>query len=151
MYEARIYASFAEVPRAPNGRLLTGAAESWEFYQAIGNIPPPGFVLGAIAAGEGADVAAVAPLFRTSYRLDTPFQGPWMQPCHSITPTCCREIPIFIEHLGNQSWAGYCFCAFDPDPRAIFRCAETPSSWALESARRRHHSELLACGGSSAV
>src|SRR5262249_43260237 len=74
-----------------------------------------------------------------------------LQPCHSITPTRCREIPIFIEHLGNQSWAGYCFCAFDPDPRAIFRCAETPSSWALESARRRHHSELLACGGSSAV
>jgi len=77
MSEARIYTSFAELPRAPNGGLLTGAAESWEFYQAIGNIPPPGFVLGAIAAGEGADVAAVAPLFRTFYRLDTPFQGSW--------------------------------------------------------------------------
>src|SRR5215468_5363710 len=55
MSEARIYASFDEVPRVPNSGLLTGAAESWEFYQAIANIPPPGFVLGAIAAGEGAD------------------------------------------------------------------------------------------------
>src|SRR5215831_16792871 len=113
MSEARIYASFAEVPRAPNGGLLTGAAESWEFYQAIGNIPPPGFVLGAIAAGEGADVAAVAPLFRTSYRLDTPFQGPWRRAGDWIFGHAPRLISLPVLGIGSPM-AEACSIGFSP-------------------------------------
>jgi hypothetical protein len=54
---------------------LPGATENWDFYQAVEGVPPPGFELGAIAAVEDSELLAVAPTFRTVYRLDTPFQG----------------------------------------------------------------------------
>ena len=113
MSEARIYASFDEVPRVPNSGLLTGAAESWEFYQAIANIPPPGFVLGAIAAGEGADVAAVAPFFRTSYRLDTPFQGAWRRAGDWIFGHAPRLISLPVVGIGSPM-VDACSIGFSP-------------------------------------
>src|SRR5262245_26892367 len=113
MSEARIYASFAEVPRAPNSGLLAGAAESWEFYQAIANIPPPGFDLGAIAAGEGADVTAVAPLFRTSFRLDTPFQGSWRRVGDWIFEHAPRLISLPVVGIGSPM-TDACSIGFSP-------------------------------------
>ena len=62
--------------RAPPGSaLLPGEPESWDFYSAVERVPPPGFKLGAIAALNGEDIVAAAPLFRVGYRIDTPLQG----------------------------------------------------------------------------
>jgi hypothetical protein len=55
--------------------LLPWAIENWDFYRAVETVPPPGFKLGAIAAVEDGTILAVAPTFKTTYRLDTPFQG----------------------------------------------------------------------------
>src|SRR5882724_7029555 len=69
------YESVASIPRAAWERLLPGDPESWDFYSAVESVPPPGFKLGAIAALNGEDFVAAAPLFRVGYRIDTPLQG----------------------------------------------------------------------------
>lgn len=73
--EVKMVASIAEIPQADWDRLLPGDPESWSFYQAIEDVPPPGFVLGAMVARSNGRIVGVAPVFRTEYRLDTPFQG----------------------------------------------------------------------------
>jgi hypothetical protein len=55
--------------------MLQGEPESWDFYNAVESVPPPGFKLGVIAALEGEKIVAAAPLFRVGYRIDTPLQG----------------------------------------------------------------------------
>jgi Acetyltransferase (GNAT) domain len=69
------YASIASIPPTAWERTLPGEPESWEFYAAVEGVPPPGFRLGAMAAFSGDTIVAVAPLFRTAYRIDTPLQG----------------------------------------------------------------------------
>jgi predicted N-acyltransferase len=69
------YESVASIPRAAWEHLLPGEPESWDFYSAVERVPPPGFKLGAIAALNGEDIVAAAPLFRVGYRIDTPLQG----------------------------------------------------------------------------
>src|SRR5262245_10960009 len=69
------YDSITSIPRAAWERTLPGEPESFEFYRAVEGVPPPGFRLGAMAAFAGDAVVAVAPLFRTAYRIDTPLQG----------------------------------------------------------------------------
>ena len=66
--------SITSIPRAAWERTLPGEPESWEFYAAVEGVPPPGFRLGAVAALAGDAIVAVAPLFRTAYRIDTPLQ-----------------------------------------------------------------------------
>jgi len=146
MSEARIYASFAEVPRAPNSGLLAGAAESWEFYQAIANIPPPGFVLGAIAAGEGADVAAVAPLFRTSYRLDTPFQGAWRRAGDWIFGHAPRLISLPVVGIGSPM-ADACSIGFSKVGREERRQLFSAMLRSLREEAHARHDALLCVKG----
>jgi predicted N-acyltransferase len=69
------YESIASIPRAAWERMLQGEPESWDFYNAVESVPPPGFKLGVIAALEGEKIVAAAPLFRVGYRIDTPLQG----------------------------------------------------------------------------
>jgi hypothetical protein len=69
------YESVASIPRAAWERMLPGEPESWDFYSAVERVPPPGFKLGALAALNGEDIVAAAPLFRVGYRIDTPLQG----------------------------------------------------------------------------
>ena len=69
------YELVASIPRAAWERMLPGEPESWDFYSAVERVPPPGFKLGAIAALNGEDIVAAAPLFRVGYRIDTPLQG----------------------------------------------------------------------------
>ena len=55
--------------------LFPGDPESWAFYHAGDQAPPPGFVLGAISVAHDGQVVAAAPFFRTEYRFDTSLQG----------------------------------------------------------------------------
>jgi hypothetical protein len=69
------YGSVASIPRAVWERLLPGEPEGWDYYSAVEGVPPPGFMLGAIAALHGESIVAAAPTFRVAYRIDTPLQG----------------------------------------------------------------------------
>jgi hypothetical protein len=69
------YDSITSIPRAAWERTLPAEPESFAFYRAVEGVPPPGFRLGAMAAFAGDAIVAVAPLFRTAYRIDTPLQG----------------------------------------------------------------------------
>jgi hypothetical protein len=73
--ELLMCAHVGDLPRAAWDSLLPGVADSWDYYRAVETVPPLGFELGAIAAVEDGTILAVAPTFRTTYRLDTPFQG----------------------------------------------------------------------------
>jgi hypothetical protein len=76
MLKVLMRAHVGDLSRAAwDGLLLPRATENWDFYRAAETVPPPGFELGAMAAVEEGTVLAVAPTFRTTYRLDTPFQG----------------------------------------------------------------------------
>jgi Peptidogalycan biosysnthesis/recognition len=72
---ARSYRSITKIPRDTWEQMLPGEPENWDFYKAVESAPPPGFKLGAIAAMDGDQFVAVAPLFRVGYRFDTPLQG----------------------------------------------------------------------------
>jgi hypothetical protein len=110
---ARIYSNFAAVPHPPNGRLLTGDAESWEYYQAVESVPPPGFELNAIAGFEGTATAAIAPVFRISYRLDTPFQGPLRRAGDWIASRSPRLVSVPVIGIGSPMSDG-CSIGFLP-------------------------------------
>jgi predicted N-acyltransferase len=71
----RAHPSIAAIPRDEWQRILPGEPESWDFYRAIEDAPPPGFRLGVVSAHLGNHLVAAAPLFQVAYRIDTPFQG----------------------------------------------------------------------------
>ncbi|MFM1813883.1 MAG: hypothetical protein RLZ98_578 [Pseudomonadota bacterium] len=74
-FRAVVYESIADIPTAGLDKLIPGEPESWDYYRAIEDIPPPGFQLGGLAVEHCGSTVALAPLFRTRYRLDTPLQG----------------------------------------------------------------------------
>lgn len=73
--ETRLHPSVGVVPKDEWDALFPGDVESHDLYRAFEAAPPPGFSLAAITVHDQGRLVAAAPLFRTSYRLDTPFQG----------------------------------------------------------------------------
>jgi Acetyltransferase (GNAT) domain len=73
--EIRLLPSIEQIPKAAWEQMLPGEPECWDFYRIAESVPPPGFTLSAIAAFEGLQILAAAPVFGIEYRLDTPFQG----------------------------------------------------------------------------
>ena len=72
-----VHAGVAAIPRDAWERLSPGEPESWDFYHAGDQAPPPGFTLGAICVELNGQIVAAAPLFRTVYRFDTAVQTGW--------------------------------------------------------------------------
>lgn len=85
-----VHASIDSVPRSAWNALIPGSPEDWDFYRAVEDAPPEGFDLGALTATTDAGrVIAVAPCFRLTYRLDTPFQGRaryWFDRLYALCP-----------------------------------------------------------------
>lgn len=69
------HAGVAGVGRSVWESLFAGDPESWAFYHAGDQAPPPGFALGALSVELDGKIVAAAPYFRTVYRFDTSFQG----------------------------------------------------------------------------
>src|SRR5262245_23091938 len=97
----RTYASVAAVSREIWDRMLPGEPESWDFYSAIADIPPPGFRLGAIAALDGDRIVAAAPLFHVAYRVDTPLQGRLRQVTEWIHARLPRLVSVPVIGIGS--------------------------------------------------
>ncbi|MGE0701713.1 MAG: GNAT family N-acetyltransferase [Hyphomicrobiaceae bacterium] len=103
------------IPEADWARLFPDEAEGWAYYRAVEASPPPGFCFEALAVRGAASrrIVAAAPLFRVTYRLDTPLQG-GMRP---IGDWLHRALPRLVAHpvLGLGSpLADRCHLGLDP-------------------------------------
>ena len=138
------HASIGAIPRDAWQRMLPGEPESFDFYRAIEDVPPPGFRLGAVSARLGNDLVAAAPLFQVAYRIDTPFQGrartlgDWL---HARAP---RLVSFPVIGLGSPM-SDSCALGFAPelsaaDCAAVFDCL----LGALLGESRAHKSALIA-------
>ena len=90
---ARFHTSIESTSPTAWSRLLPGQAEDWHYFRAVERSPPPGFQLGVILASRGSVLVGAAPVFRTSYRFDTSFQGSWRR----ISEKLYSRIPWLVS------------------------------------------------------
>ena len=140
----RTYASVASIPRSAWERMLPGEPESWDFYTAVEEVPPPGFQLGAIAALDGERVVAAAPLFRVAYRIDTPLQGRLRDITTGCTPAAPRLMSFPVIGIGSPM-SDNCALGFAPELSEP-ACAEVFEGLLghLAGEARAHRSALVA-------
>ncbi len=103
------------IPEADWTRLFPDEAEGWAYYKAVEATPPPGFRFEAMVVrdGAGGPIAAAAPIFHITYRLDTPLQGR-LRP---IGDWLHRTLPRLVAHpvIGFGSpLTDRCHIGFDP-------------------------------------
>lgn len=108
-----IYPSIAGVPRADWERMLPGEPESWDYYRAVEDVPPSAFKLGAVAALDGDQVVAAAPLFRVAYRIDTPLQGRLRQIGQWVFERVPRLVSLPVIGMGSPM-SDNCTIGFAP-------------------------------------
>ncbi len=70
-----VLSSIADIAASELNTILPDEPESWSFYRAVESCQPPGFTTAVMVARQGDKICALAPLFETNYRLDTPLQG----------------------------------------------------------------------------
>jgi hypothetical protein len=76
-FEAHILPGVRAIARSSWTALFPEDCEGWDYYTACEMAPPPAFAFSAIAVTMRGRVVAAAPIFRLTYRLDTPLQGSW--------------------------------------------------------------------------
>ena len=108
-----VYPSIASVPRAVWETMLPGEPEGWDYYRAVEDAPPPAFKLGAIAALDGDEVVAAAPMFRVAYRIDTPLQGRLRQIGQWVFERAPRLVSLPVIGIGSPM-SDNCTVGFAP-------------------------------------
>lgn len=99
--EARIHAGVRTIPREAWDALFPGEAEGWAYYAACEDSPPPAFSFSAIGVHAGNELIAAAPIFRLTYRLDTPLQGKWRALGDWLARTFPRYVKLPVMGLGS--------------------------------------------------
>jgi Peptidogalycan biosysnthesis/recognition len=94
-------------------RLFPGEAEGWDYYRAVESAPPPGFAFEAISVWNRDRMLAAAPVFRVTYRLDTPLQGSWRPVGDWLNRKVPRLVGVPVMGLGSPL-ADRCHLGFDP-------------------------------------
>ncbi|HEY7646199.1 MAG TPA: GNAT family N-acetyltransferase [Hyphomicrobiales bacterium] len=110
---ARIVSGVGALSRAEWSQCYPQDAEGWPYYQACEMQGVPGVALAAVEVRDGAGLAAAAPIFQLSYRLDTPLQGR----LRSLADMVARRLPSLTEWrmLGVGSpYADRCHVALRP-------------------------------------
>jgi hypothetical protein len=97
----RVLPGVGAIPRDQWEALLPGEAEGWDYYAVCEACPPPGFVLQAIGVWAGDRLIAAAPIFRLTYRLDTPLQGRWRALGDWLARTFPRYVKLPVMGLGS--------------------------------------------------
>lgn len=110
----------ASIPEADWTRLFPDEAEAWAYYTAIEGAPPPGFRFEAVAVRRAGRILAAAPVFRVSYRLDTPLQGRWRPLGDWLSRTLPRLVSVPVMGLGSPL-ADRCHLGFDPELSLVER------------------------------
>ncbi len=95
-------------------RLFPQDAEGWAYYKAIEAEPPPGFQFEAITVSDRGRIIAAAPVFRVTYRLDTPLQGAWRPVGDWLNRKVPRLVGLPVMGLGSPL-ADRCHLGFDGD------------------------------------
>ena len=106
--------SFAELPQTGLSQLIPHDPESWDFFQSVEDIPPPGFELGALAAISEDRVIGLAPTFATNYRFDTPLQGSWRRATDWLNSKIPNITSLSVFGLGSPMTDSLTL-GFDPD------------------------------------
>jgi predicted N-acyltransferase len=81
--------------------MLPGEPENWDQYVCLEKVSPQGFELGALAAFDGEEIVAAAPLFRFVYRVDTSLQGPWQRLTNGIYARWPRLLSFPVVGIGS--------------------------------------------------
>ena len=102
------------IPEQDWQRFFPDDAEGWAYYQAIEASPPAGFSFEAIGVRRGNILVAAAPLFRVTYRLDTPLQGRWRPIGDWLFRHAPRLVGLPVMGLGSPM-ADRCHLGLDPD------------------------------------
>jgi hypothetical protein len=76
-FQAHILPGVRAIARSSWTSLFPDDCEGWDYYAACEAAPPPAFAFSAIAVTMRGRLVAAAPIFRLTYRLDTPLQGSW--------------------------------------------------------------------------
>ena len=111
---ARTVSGVGALSRAEWSHCYPQDAEGWPYYQACETQGVPGVALAAVEIRDAAGLAAAAPIFQLSYRLDTPLQGR----LRSLADMVARRLPSLTEWrmLGVGSpYADRCHVALRPD------------------------------------
>lgn len=96
-----IMSGVSAIPRAAWDALLPGEAESWDYYAACETSPPQEFSLSAVGVSRNGVLVAAAPVFRLTYRLDTPLQGAWRPVGDWLYRTMPRLVKLPVMGLGS--------------------------------------------------
>lgn len=110
---ARILPGIAALPEIDWTRCFPDEVEGWAYYAACERGAAPSLSVAAAAVFDGDDLIAAAPLFRMSYRLDTPLQGR----LERVGRALARHLPGLVEWrmLGVGSpFAERCHVALRP-------------------------------------
>ena len=118
--EARILPGVRTVPREDWDALFAGDAEGWDYYVACEANPPPAFTFAAIGVYEGQHLVAAAPIFRLTYRLDTPLQGRWRARGDWLAWMFPRYVKLPVMGLGSPL-GDRCHIGFAPGLTAQLR------------------------------
>lgn len=113
-FDVRIHAGVRAIPRAEWESLFPGEAECWSYYAACEASPPPAFTFCAIGVWRGDALVAAAPIFRLTYRLDTPLQGRWRGFGDWLAHTFPRYVKLPVIGLGSPL-ADRCHVGFAPN------------------------------------
>ena len=111
--DVRIHAGVASFPRDAWNELFPDDAEGWDYYVACEGSPPPAFTFTAIGVYAGETLVAAAPIFRLTYRLDTPLQGKWRALGDWLADTFPRYVKLPLMGLGSPL-ADRCHVGFAP-------------------------------------
>ena len=110
----RLHPGVGAVPRRDWDRLFPEDAEGWSYYSACEAVPPPGFEFEAITVEKAGRVVAAAPIFRVTYRLDTPLQGAWRPVGDWLSRTVPKLVSLRLVGLGSPL-ADRCHLGFAPE------------------------------------
>ncbi|MBV9135723.1 MAG: GNAT family N-acetyltransferase [Hyphomicrobiales bacterium] len=125
-FEAKIFASIAEVSASAWDACFPGEAECHAYYAACARGSNRGLKEGAVAAYEDGKLVAAAPTFRINFRLDTPFQGPLKRFTERLYPFAKGIMDLPIICLGSP-YSERCHIGFQPDLSATGKRAALAS------------------------
>lgn len=144
---ARFCDSIRALRRDDWERMCPGHGENWDYLSVLETVPPPGFTLGAIVVERGGRTIAGAPVFRTTYRFDTSFQGRLRRLSDQVYRVMPRALSMDVLSLGSPL-ADLSLIGFDPGLDEIGRRhAVREMMGCLEAEAKRSGAPLVAAKG----
>ena len=119
-YHAQVLPGVGAIPREAWTALFPTDVEGWDYYVACEASPPPAFIFQAIVVTAQSRVVAAAPIFRLTYRLDTPLQGRWRFLGEWLNRHLPRLVNLPVMGLGSPL-ADRCHLGFAADLAASQR------------------------------